>query len=245
MRKLTLVAALLWTLPWTLGRAGEAGPSNLALRARASAFESYQGMSASLAIDGNMGTRWSGIPGHNSAGWFELDWDRPVRVGEVVIFQHDRYVKEMDLQAWDQENRAWVTLEHLGSPDGRLPRVVVCRFKSRSTSQLRLANITNGPGFTEVQVFEEPFSHPPAINLASDADGRFIGMISDDLASTRRPAFGNQGSMTAIGPTSGCLLISRWRDFNPPKGSAATARGSGPRPELEGSSRRVRVANHP
>ncbi len=183
MRKLILIPALLCALPWTLTRAGETGPANLALRARASAFESYQGMSANLAIDGNMDTRWSGIPGHNTGGWFQLDWDQPVRVGEVVIFQHDRYVKEMDLEAWDPESRAWVTLEHLGSPDRRLPRVVVCRFKSRSTSRLRLANITNGPSFTEVQVFEEPFSHPPAINLASDADGRFIGMISDEWGS--------------------------------------------------------------
>jgi hypothetical protein len=32
-----------------------------------------------------------------------------------------------------------------------------------------MANITNGPSVTEVQVFEEPFSHRPALNLASDA----------------------------------------------------------------------------
>ena len=48
---------------------------------------------------------------------------------------------------------------------------------------MRLANITNGPSFTEVQVFEEPFSQPPAINLASDADGHFIGMVSDPWGS--------------------------------------------------------------
>jgi len=178
-----LLALLIRALPWTLRGAVDAAPANLALRARASAFESYQGMTPNLAIDGNMDTRWSGVPGHNTGGWFQLDWDQPVRVGEVVIFQHDRYVKEMDVEAWDPEERAWVRLEHLGSPDGRLARVVVCRFKSRWTSRLRLANITNGPSFTEVQVFEEPFSHPCAVNLASDADGRFIGMISDEWGS--------------------------------------------------------------
>jgi len=163
--------------------AAETAPANLALSARASAFESYQDMTPNLAIDGSMSTRWSGIPGHNRGGWFQLDWEKPARVGEVVVFQYDRYVEEMDLLAWDQENRAWVAIEHLGRPDARLPRVVVCRFKPRSTLRLRLANITNGPSFTEVQVFEQPFSQPPAINLASDADGRFLGMICDEWGS--------------------------------------------------------------
>ena len=203
LSRLLVLAASFGILPWAITQAGGAAPANLASRARASAFETYQDLAANLAIDGDMNTRWSGIPGHNTGGWFQLDWDQPVRVGEVVIFQHDRYVKEMDLQAWDQENRAWVTLEHLGSPDGRLPRVVVCRFKSRSTSRLRLANITNGPSFTEVQVFAEPFSHPPSVNLASDVDGRFIGMISDEWGSA--PVAGAELSL------SGQAKSGAWR----------------------------------
>ena len=54
---------VLCMLPWTLAWAGEGAPANLALRARASAFESYQGMTANLAIDGNMDTRRCDIPG--------------------------------------------------------------------------------------------------------------------------------------------------------------------------------------
>ncbi len=136
-------------------------------------------MSPALANDGNMETRWLGIPGHNLGGWFQLEWAQPVRVAEVVVFQHDRYVKEMDLQVWDSTHQVWLTLQHLGRPDRRLPKVVVCRFPARLTTRVRLANITNGPSFTEVQVFEEPYSQPPAVNLASDADGHFIGMVSD------------------------------------------------------------------
>jgi hypothetical protein len=136
-------------------------------------------MGAALANDGRMETRWSGIPGHNVGGWFQLDWAQPVRVGEVVVFQHDRYVKEMDLRVWDSTNQVWVTVEHLGRPDRRLPKVVVCRFPSRLTTRVRLANITNGPSFWEVQVFEEPYSQPPVVSLASDSDGHFIGMVSD------------------------------------------------------------------
>ncbi len=160
-----------------------AEPLNLALTARASAFESYQGMTPNLAIDGNPETRWSGIPGHNTGGWYELDWDRQVLIGEVIVFQHDRYVKEMDLQVWNQEQQTWVTLQHLGHPDSQLPRVVVCRVKPLRTTRLRLANITNGPSFTEVQVFEQAFAHPPVVNLASDDDGHFLGILSDEWGS--------------------------------------------------------------
>ena len=175
-----LALALLWP---DRNQAADTAPRNLALEAQASAFEEYQGMGASLANDGGMETRWSGIPGHNVGGWFQLDWAKPVRVGEVVVFQHDRYVKEMDLQVWDSTKQVWVTLEHLGRPDSRLPKVVVCRFPSRLTTRVRLANITNGPSFSEVQVFEEPYSQPPAVNLASDSDGHFIGMICDPWGS--------------------------------------------------------------
>jgi hypothetical protein len=163
--------------------ASAAIPRNLALAARASAFESYQGMSAELANDGSMDTRWSGIPGHNAGGWFQLEWDEPVRVGEIVVFQHDRYVKEMDVEVWDETTQAWVILQHLGQPDQRLPKVVVSRFAPKSTKRLRLANITNGPSFTEVQVFEQAFAHPPVVNLASDANGSLLGMVSDEWGS--------------------------------------------------------------
>lgn len=153
--------------------------TNLALSARASAFEFQPGLPADLANDGKMETRWSGIPGHNTGGWYELNWDRPVRVGQIVVHQYDRYVREMDVQVWDDDAKAWVTLQHFGQPDRRLPKVAVCRTKPRAITRLRLANITNGPSFNEVQVFEEPFAIAPAINLASDANGNFIGMISD------------------------------------------------------------------
>ena len=153
--------------------------TNLALSARATAFEFQPGLPAELGNDGKMDTRWSGIPGHNTGGWYELTWNRPVRVGQIVVHQYDRYVKEMDVQAWDDEAKAWITLQHFGQPDRRLPKVVVCRFKPRVAARVRLASITNGPSFNEVQVFEESFAIAPAINLASDANGNFIGMISD------------------------------------------------------------------
>lgn len=182
--RLLLVVLLLF-----VSFAGSAGvpPRNLARAAHASAFESYQGMTPDLAIDGNMETRWSGIPGHNSGGWYELDWEQPVHIGEVIVFQYDRYVTEMDLQVWDEKGGDWVTLQHFGEPKSRLPRVVVCHLNAVQTGRLRLANIMNGPSFSEVQVFEEAGSHPPVVNLASDDDGHFIGMVSDEWGSAPVP----------------------------------------------------------
>jgi delta 1-pyrroline-5-carboxylate dehydrogenase len=150
------------------------GTTNLALRARASAFEFQPGLPPELANDGKMETRWSGIPGHNTGAWYELDWDAPVRVGQVVIIQYDRYVKEMDVQLWDDGAKIWVTVQHFGTPDKRLPKVVVCRFPPRSTTRLRLANITNGPSFNEVQVFEEAGVPPGVLNFLS-GHGSVIG----------------------------------------------------------------------
>jgi hypothetical protein len=164
-------------------------------------------MTPDLANDGNPDTRWSGVPGHNSGGWYELDWDHPVRVGEVVVFQHDRYVKEMDVEVWDEANRAWVVLEHFGRPEERLPRVVVCRFPPRLTSRVRLANITNGPSFTEVEVYEQPFSQPLAVNLASDLDGRFLGLVSDAWGSA--PIAGAEVSLAGQAQTGAWQASAR------------------------------------
>ena len=175
----TWTLLLMLALACGAATAAEVAPRNLALAARASAFEEYQGMAAGLANDGSMETRWSGIPGHNTGGWYELAWDQSVRIGEIIVFQHDRYVKEMDVQIWDEATQVWITLQHLGQPSGRLPKVVICRFPPRSTKRLRLGNITNGPSFAEVEVFEAVFSHPAVVSAASDLNGGLIGMVCD------------------------------------------------------------------
>ena len=163
-----------------------ADPLNLALSAKASAFESYQGMTPELAIDGVEETRWSGVPGHNEGGWFELVWDRPVRIAEAIVVQHGRYVDEMDLQVWDDGGRDWITLRHLGRPGAKLPRIVDCSIEPRTVRKLRFAAITGGPSFLEVKVFERSASavRRPVVALASDADGGFIGMVCDERGDT-------------------------------------------------------------
>jgi len=156
------------------------GAENLARRAKASASESQDGLTPEKAVDGEGGTRWSGIPGHNSGVWYQLDWEKPVRVGELVIQQFDRFTFEMDVQVWDAAKNDWRTMQHFGKPQSRLPLVVLCRFDPVETTRVRIGNITNGPSFNEVEVYAKPFSaYEPVVRLASDLQGRFVGVVTD------------------------------------------------------------------
>ncbi len=161
------------------GVLADTAPPNLALSAKASAFESYEDLTPAQAVDGNTSTRWSGIPGHEQGGWFELNWSNAAPVSEVVVLQYDRYTSQMDAQVWDDGAQNWVTVGHRAEESGKLPKVVEYRFEPRSVKRLRLANIIGGPSFTEIEVFGAPYEPGPQIHLASDVNGRFIGMVSD------------------------------------------------------------------
>ena len=153
---------------------------NLAKQAHATASESYDDMTPEKAIDGARDTRWSAIPGHNTGVWFQLEWDKPVRIGEVVIHQFDRFMMELDVQIWDATKNDWRTMKHFGQHGKRLSKVVLCQFEPQETTRLRIGNITNGPSFTEVEVYEKPFlSRKPIVRLASEVNGNFVGMVTD------------------------------------------------------------------
>ncbi|HLQ36254.1 MAG TPA: glycoside hydrolase family 2 TIM barrel-domain containing protein [Planctomycetota bacterium] len=171
----TLVLGLLVFGPLT---AQVAEPVNLARQATASASEDHgPRLAPGCAIDGNTGTRWSGIPGHNHGVWFELDWPEPIALAQVVLQQYDTYVKELDLEVWDASHDAWRTLQHLGDPEHKLPLTVVAEFEPVGTTRLRIANITNGPSFTEVEVYAEPA--PPQTVVGADANGNLLGIVCD------------------------------------------------------------------
>src|SRR5208283_1806092 len=153
-------------------------PENLALEAKASASEDFgPQLRPEFANDGNPLTRWSGISGHNSGVWFQLDWPKAVTLRQIVIQQYDTFVKELDVQVWDLGKGDWRTLEHFGKPDEKLPLVVVATFDPVETTRVRIANITNGPSFTEVEAYSEPV--PPTTVLGSDANGNVIGIVCD------------------------------------------------------------------
>ncbi len=154
-------------------------PKNLALDAKATASEALDTLTPQKAIDGRMDTRWSGIPGHNEGVWYQLEWKEPVEVGEVIIRQYDTFAMEWNVQVLDAKTSKWRTVQHFGRPGVRLPLVVACRFASCKVSGVRIADITNGPSFNEVEVYSRPFARGLATRVASDLLGHFIGIVSD------------------------------------------------------------------
>ncbi|MGC8669350.1 MAG: glycoside hydrolase family 2 TIM barrel-domain containing protein [Chthonomonadales bacterium] len=178
-----LVAGIALAASFTVG--GPSPAENEALQATASASETYADFSPQKAVDGRQDTRWSGIPGHNSGVWFQLKWPAPVPIGEVVIHQYERFTHEMDVQVWNGAAGEWRTVRHLGRPGERLPKVIVCSFAPITTSAVRLAEITNGPSFTELEVYARP--SPPVVRMASDLRGRFVGVLTDRFGSMPVP----------------------------------------------------------
>ncbi|MCC6124883.1 MAG: discoidin domain-containing protein [Pirellulales bacterium] len=168
---------------YTLPAAAES-PMNLALDAQASASESLGGLTPEKAIDGKPDTRWSGIPGHNEGVWFQLDWKEPVAVGQVAVHQFDAFASEWDIQIREENSTGWKTVQHCGKPRQKLPKVAVGNFSTRKITALRIANITGGPSFNEVAVYDRPYADGLATNLASDLRGRFLGIVSDASGAT-------------------------------------------------------------
>lgn len=184
------------------GAAAQEG--NLGRSARASASEFQPGLPANLAIDGTSETRWSGIPGHNSGVWFQLEWDHPVEIAEILVRQYARFTFEWDIETWDELGRRWLPAGHYGKPNVRLPGLVLCPIQpARRTSRVRVANITNGPSFTEIEVYGPSQRHLPEVHLASDLRGNFVGMLCD--------AFGAQPSAGKSIVLSGPAARGRWR----------------------------------
>ena len=174
-----LIAMVCYSPTWAAEK-----PRNLALDGRAKRSESLGDLTPEKAIDGKMETRWSGIPGHNQGVWFQIDWPKPIEIGEVIVHQYDRFVYEFDVQTRTDKTDAWRTVQHFGRPGERLPKVVPCRFKPAKVSGIRIGNITNGPSFTEVIVHQQPLADGLVTQLASDLRGHFIGVTTDSLGNT-------------------------------------------------------------
>ncbi|MBI3817413.1 MAG: discoidin domain-containing protein [Planctomycetes bacterium] len=188
---LTILAYSLFSIQ---GAAGAQSPRNLALAATASASEDFgPALIAGFANDGDPATRWSGISGHNEGVWFQLDWPEAVEIGQVAILQYDTYVKEFDLQVWDDAKNDWKTLRHFGNNNSKLPLAVTATPAPVKSKRLRIGNITNGPSFTEVEVYEKPLG--PETFLGSDLNGNIIGMVCDHWG--REPAAGARVALSA------------------------------------------------
>ncbi len=173
-------------------------PKNLALAAKATASETQDDLTPEKAIDGKMDTRWSGIPGHNEGVWYQLEWKEPIEVGEVVIHQFDTFAMQWNVQVLDAKTAQWRTVQHFGRPGVKLPLVVTCRFTPCKVTGVRIADITNGPSFNEVEVFSRPFARGLTTTLASDLQGHFIGIVSD--AAGASPVEGAEVTLSGKSP---------------------------------------------
>ena len=151
------------------------------------------------AIDGRMDTRWSGIPGHNEGVWYQLEWKEPVEVGEVVIHQFDTFAMEWNVQVLDAKTSEWRTVQHFGKPGVQLPLVVTCRFAPCKVTGVRIADITNGPSFNEVEVYSRPFAR----GLATRRGVRFAGAFHRHRVGRRRGVAGRRGRGDALGQVAG------------------------------------------
>lgn len=193
---------------------------NLAREAQASASESCQVLTPEKANDGSAATRWSGIPGHNSGVWFELDRKEPERIAQAIIHQADAYVMELDVQMWDSAKNDWRAVRHLGKPGAKLPKVIIVSFPVEETERLRIANITNGPSFSEVEVYAEPLPRRLSVQVASDLNGHVLGIVTDQWGSEpvsgARVALSGQGKLgqwTEISTSDELDKMSLYADF--------------------------------
>ncbi len=156
--------------------------TNLARKATATASESFPSFTPDLAVDGKGETRWSGIPGHNAGLWFQLDWKSPVTIRQILVRQYGRYTMEWDLQTWNDNTQKWENGGHYGAAGVHLPGNVYCVIDPpRTTTRIRLANISNGPTFSEIEVYRDPIKREETVEIASDLRGNFVGMVCDAI----------------------------------------------------------------
>jgi len=101
-----------------------------------------------------------------------INWSgKSRRSGEVVIHQFDTFAMEWNVQVLDAKTAEWRTVQHFGKPGVKLPLVVTCRFTPSKVTGVRIADITNGPSFNEVEVYSRSFAR----GLATQLGFRFAG----------------------------------------------------------------------
>jgi beta-galactosidase len=162
-------------------------PENLALRAKAngspgavSEGSPYSGQSpeeiAAYANDGDLETLWGYRTAAPAGAWLALSWPTPVTFRQVLVRQNlDRDLTRLALQIRQQGE--WRIIDVRGDGTVSLPKLILIEVPACTTDAIRLTGFKGVPSFYEVEVYEGP--NPPVINVAGDAAGHIIGIISD------------------------------------------------------------------
>jgi hypothetical protein len=161
-------------------------PKNLALSAKASASQgavsppAYYGVEETIADttaylnDGNLDTSLGFPPTHAPDAWLGLTWPQPVTFREVLIRQsQDAKLNQVVLQV--RREGQWQAVKTVSATP--LPKLILITVEAQTTDALRLTDFKGTPMFDEVEVYEGP--NPPVINLAGDAAGHLMGIVTD------------------------------------------------------------------
>jgi beta-galactosidase len=159
-------------------------PGNLALRAKAAGSGGARGEGpvgsleggARCVNDGDLDTSWGYTRNVPANAWLTLAWPAPITFRQVLVRQNlDQDLSQLELQVRQREG--WRTVKRLGDGGVSLPKLILFDIQPETTEAIRLTGFKGTPNFYEVEVYEGP--NPPVINLAGDAAGRIIGIVSD------------------------------------------------------------------
>jgi len=193
-------------------RIAAAEPKNLALSARATAswgdatdgaLSSAEGgptNQPSNVNDGDLDNAWGFSKQPPAGAALDLTWSQAITFHDVVIRQSWRgHLLRLELQV--KRTGRWETLKTAGDGNTPLPRLILITVDTEPTDSLRLTSFAGIPNFNEVEIYAGP--NPPVVNLAGDAAGNILGVVTD--------AFGAAPVTNAVVSVSGRAGGRAWK----------------------------------
>ena len=134
--------------------------------------------------DGDHESAWTLQAEAASAVSLDLTWNDPGMIRRVLIRRNlRRDLKQLTLQAGLRGT--WSILKTVGNGTDPLPRLVSIEVPARKADAIRLTGFAGTPSLYEVEVYDQAGS--PVINLAGDAAGRILGIVTDAFGTAPMP----------------------------------------------------------
>jgi beta-galactosidase len=150
---------------------------NIARSARVETSASFQWTEQVGPVAGARESSWSQGPGGAEPGWIQLSWDAPVNLREIVVHQKTSEIAALTVSLRGPGTDGWETVGRLDGKGRRLARTVPCVFSERAVTGVRVEGVSGQASIRSIEAFAAAL--PPVTTLASDANGTFIGMVSD------------------------------------------------------------------